>query len=343
MTTLSAHLHVLDVAHGNCAIATGADWAVMIDAAPNVAVVEAVERLGLTRLDVLVVSHRDHDHTRGVVPLLARKQLEIGVIYISTDAAKDPRAPETALLLAALEDAKRSERCCVSRDLDNTFSPSVLSGGGVKVDVLAPTFEIAMTGPKGKSSTGVTMSSNSASAVLRITLEDGLRILLPGDLDRVGLAELRNKHIDLSADVLVFPHHGSLSTVPDERAFAAEVMRAVRARTVLFSVGRAAKARPTTEMLRGVFDADPMAEIACTQLSSGCLAADADLPDELIHLTNLPAAGRADCRSCAGSMILGHEGLKSPDVAAHQEYIDAVAKTPMCRVVRPAEHTEASR
>jgi beta-lactamase superfamily II metal-dependent hydrolase len=334
-------LHVIDVGHGNCALAVGEGWALMVDAGASVAVVQTVAQLQLDRLDVVVISHRDVDHARGLVQLLGRADLEIGAVYIGADAAKNPSSPETATLLVALDDAKRSGRCLVSRDLDDTLTPITLSGGGMSVEALAPTFNMAMTGPKGKSPSGATMSSNTLSAVLRVTLSSGLKVLLPGDMDRVTLTELLAVGTDLSADVLVFPHHGAISTVADERAFASEMMRAVGAHTVLFSVGRGAKPRPTEAVLRGIFDENPNASIACTQLSSGCLDADAVLPGKLDHLTDLPAAGRASCHSCAGSVTLSDAGFEGPDVIAHQDFITAVAKTPMCRIVRGGVPSEA--
>ncbi|HEV7753961.1 MAG TPA: hypothetical protein VGO71_20575 [Baekduia sp.] len=72
----------------------------------------------LRRAVELVISHRDADHARGVVALLGRRELDIGTIFIAADAAKDPTAPDTALVLAALDDAKHGGRCRVSRDLD---------------------------------------------------------------------------------------------------------------------------------------------------------------------------------------------------------------------------------
>jgi beta-lactamase superfamily II metal-dependent hydrolase len=335
---VSSELHVIDVGHGNCAVVTGRDWAMMIDAGASAAVIETVIHLGLTRLDSIVISHRDYDHARGLVQLLARKSLEIGTVYIGADAAKNPSAPETANLLVALADAKRSGRCTVSRDLDSTFASTALSGGDVTVEVLGPTFAAAMTGPTGKSPAGPTMTSNSVSAVLRVVLPDGLRILLPGDMDHIALKELMEEGVDLTADVLVFPHHGSLGTVPDERGFAADVMRAVDAATVLFSVGRAVKARPTGDVLRGVFDVRPDVKIACTQLSSGCLGMGSSLPDsptQLGHLTALPAAGRSTCRACAGSITLGQPGIIGPAAEEHEKYLLATASTPMCRTLRP--------
>lgn len=335
---MTAALHVIDVAHGNCAVAADDGWALMVDAAPSAAVIETVEHLSLDRLDAVVISHRDYDHAGGLVPLLARKQLEIGVIYIGSDAAKNPKAPQTATLLASLNDAKKHGRCRVSRDLDAAMDAADLGGAGVAVEVLAPTFETAMTGPKGKSPAGPVMTSNTVSAMLRITVDGGVRVLLAGDIDDVALAEMQTAGSDLSADILVFPHHGSNSAVADERAFAAAVMRMVDPQVVLFSVGRAAKPRPTENVMRGVFDVNPDVYVACTQLSSGCRADDRRLPaagTPLVHLTAIPAAGRRACRSCAGSVSIGGGGVTGPVAQAHQTYLLAVAEQPMCRALRP--------
>lgn len=340
MSPPAGSVQVLDVGHGNCALALGDGWTVMVDAAPSQAVLRTLDQLDLERIDVMVISHRDHDHARGVEPLLSRENLEIGTIYISADANKNPSAPETALLLAALADAKRSGRCKVSRDLDAALPQGELDGGGMQFDVLAPTFATGMTGPKGPSPTGGTMSSNTVSAVVRVTLPDGTRILLPGDIDHIALRELLDgdKPADLSADVLVFPHHGALSTVRDERRFAHDVVRAVAPHTVLFSVARGARVRPSEDIVRGVFDANPQAYIACTQLSTGCLLDNDALPSDqgvLTHLTDIPSAGRARCRSCAGSITLGHQGIEGPAPPEHQTYLLATADRPMCNALRP--------
>jgi beta-lactamase superfamily II metal-dependent hydrolase len=334
---MSTALHVLDVGNGNCAIARGEDWTAMIDAAPGATVLETLAHLEIERLDAIAISHRDADHAGGVVPLLTAPGLDIGVVYISADALKDPSAPRTAMLLTALEDAKKSGRCKVLRDLDSALPPGALSGGGFELEVLAPTFATAMTGPGGESPTGGRLTSNTVSAVLRVTSPDGLRVLLPGDIDDIALRELCARQTDLSADVLVFPHHGSHSAVGDEEAFAREVVELVSPHTVLFSVGRATRPRPTEEVIRGVLSVDPDIYVACTQLSRACLAADDALLDsgELVHLNALPAAGRLACHSCAGSMTLQAVGLSDPSQAAHQKYLKSAANAPMCRRLRP--------
>lgn len=342
---MAAQVYVLDVGHGNCAVAIGDNWTVLVDAAPSAVVLAALDYLGVRRLDRIVISHRDADHASGVASVLAREDLSIDTIFISADAAKDPRAPETALLLAALSDAKRAGRCVVSRDLDNALPTGVLNGGGMVLEVVAPTFAAAMTGPTGNSPVGRRMTSNTVSAVVRIELPDRTRVLLPGDIDEVAFAELRETGADLTADVLVFPHHGAHSAVKDEGAFAAQLVEAVRPRSVVFSVSRTRQIRPSENVIRGILDVDPTIEIACTQLSRGCLPDDTGLPassSTLSHLTTVPGAGAARCRSCAGSVTVGAGGLLGPLREAYDEYIAAVATQPMCRRLRPASAPERS-
>lgn len=334
---MTGTVNIIDVGHGNAAIAQGDGWTVMVDAAPAASVIQAIEHLGVNRVDRLVVSHRDHDHAGGVVPLLARRELEIDTIFIAADAAKNPNAPATALLLAALEDAKVSGRCRVSRDLDDALPAGTLDGGGLTVEVLAPTFSAAMTGVGGENPAEGTMTSNTVSGVVRIVLPGGRRVLLPGDIDDIVLRELLENGADLSADALVFPHHGSLSAVPDEQAFAAEITAAVRPDTVLFSVSRTSAIRPTEAVLRGIFEVDPEVRIACTQLSTGCQAYDGALPqpEEVTHLSGVPAAGRRRGSCCAGTVVLDSSGMAEPAPADHEEYLVQVADRPMCIECRP--------
>jgi beta-lactamase superfamily II metal-dependent hydrolase len=337
VTAAKTALYVIDVGHGNCAVAVGEDWALMVDAGASAAVVQAIEHLELDRLDAVVISHRDLDHARGLVPLLSRSDLEIGAVYIGARRSQEPeRAGDRDAAGGAggrktqrsLHRQPRPRRYVHSRRAERRRDLGRGAGANLRD---------GDDGTAGESPHGARMSSNSVSAVLRLTLSSGLRILLPGDMDQVALNELLTTGADLSADVLVFPHHGTVSGATNERTFAAEVTRAVGAHTALFSVGRGAKARPTKAVLQGVFDENPQMEIACTQLSSGCLDTAADLPGELTHLTDLPAAGRADCRSCAGSMTLVEAGLQGPEPAAHQRFIRTVAGTPMCRLARPSQ------
>jgi competence protein ComEC len=70
---------------------------------------------------------------------------------------------------------------------------------------------------------------NNASVVLRATTPAG-RVLLSGDVELDAQARLLDTRVDLSADVIKVPHHGSRYTTP-------ELFAAVHARIALVSVG----------------------------------------------------------------------------------------------------------
>lgn len=75
------------------------------------------------------------------------------------------------------------------------------------------------------------LSANDASLILRLTRHGRGLALLPGDAERPALRELLRSGRDLSADVLVLPHHGSTGS------FLAALYRAVGPRLVLASCG----------------------------------------------------------------------------------------------------------
>ncbi len=70
---------------------------------------------------------------------------------------------------------------------------------------------------------------NNASLVMRAVTSAG-RVLLSGDVELTAQAHLLNEGVDLSADVLKVPHHGSRYTTP-------ELFAAVRPRIAVVSVG----------------------------------------------------------------------------------------------------------
>jgi len=70
---------------------------------------------------------------------------------------------------------------------------------------------------------------NNGSLVLRATTRSG-RMLLTGDVELAAQADLLDSHVDLRADILKVPHHGSRYTAP-------EFLDAVRPRVALISVG----------------------------------------------------------------------------------------------------------
>ncbi len=146
---------------------------------------------GFRHIDRLIVSHGDNDHRGGVVSLL--QQLPAASIH-----SGDP---------AALK-IKDATQCMAGQHWQ---------WDQVHFKYLAP---LQVT------------TGNNGSCVLQVTAVDGRSILLTGDIEKqVERALLGRADINLAADVLIAPHHGSLSS--STSAFVERVHPAI----VLFAVG----------------------------------------------------------------------------------------------------------
>lgn len=133
---------------------------------------------GETRIDALVLSHRDGDHTGGAASLLA---LPVAQVWSSLEPAHPLR-----LQMAGLPHAPC--RAGASWRWD-----------GVEFSWLHP----AAPDPAAR--------SNTQSCVLRVAAADGTRLLLTGDIEAAQEATLALADAtgSLRADAVMVPHHGS--------------------------------------------------------------------------------------------------------------------------------------
>ncbi len=172
-----------DVGQGNAVLVRTASHALLYDAGPRYSLesdaghrvlVPLLQALH-TRLDTLVLSHRDVDHVGGAPAVLAMQP-----------QAELLSSIETTHPLQALRPAKRCE------------AGQHWEWDGVRFDVLHPQAADYNT----------TAKSNAMSCVLRIS-NGAHTALLVGDIEQPQEARLVAQGIDLSADVLLVPHHGS--------------------------------------------------------------------------------------------------------------------------------------
>lgn len=149
---------------------------------------------GISRIDAVVISHADSDHYNGLPELLNR--FEVGSVYVSPvmfhEEPPGVRAVHDALIkhhipLHTLHGGQR-----------------LVLGSGVTCEALHP--------PR----RGVIGSDNANSIVLLLEYS-GQRILLPGDLERNGLADVLAEE-PIACSIVMAPHHGSASSNP--RGFA---------------------------------------------------------------------------------------------------------------------------
>jgi competence protein ComEC len=179
-------------------------------------VTRAAQALGVGTLDFLAISHANFDHYSGAATVL--EDLPTGRLllnpYFAASAAENP-AVRQFLDLLPLELPPRS----VLRAGDR------LMVGEAAIEILWPPAELDES-----------WRPNDRSLVLRIEAH-GRSVLIPGDIERAALRSLLDSHsrgeIDLKADVLIAPHHGSVVPM-DTAAFYA----AVSPEVVIISTGR---------------------------------------------------------------------------------------------------------
>jgi competence protein ComEC len=161
---------------------------------------------GISRLDVVALSHPHPDHLNGLFRILAR--FPVGAFWSSGD---DGRNPEYRRLVAL----------AVARGVP---APEVrpMALGAAWVAPLGPFLDGRIAAPPG-------LTVNDASLVLRVAFA-GRAVLFPGDLEADGEGELcgqRSLGQTVRSDVLKVPHHGSRTSSSDELLDAVEPELAV--------------------------------------------------------------------------------------------------------------------
>ncbi len=206
-----------DVGQGDAVVLATAEpgRAVLIDTGPDPGPVSAcLDRLGIRRLALVVISHLHADHVGGLVGALRGRV----VSAVALGPGRSPRWAFAEVLRAAT--AAHVPVVAVT-------AGQRLSWPGLVLDVLAPLRTPPSVEDHEAEADGTTV--NNTSVVLRASTPAG-RVLLTGDVELDAQADLLAAGTDLRADVLKVPHHGS-------RYDAEEFLAAVRPRVAIVSVG----------------------------------------------------------------------------------------------------------
>jgi competence protein ComEC len=218
---------VLDVGQGVSALVRTAGHALLYDTGPSFGpvadsgsriIVPYLRAVGVRRLDGMIVSHDDDDHSGGAASVLQAVPVEW---LLTTLPDLDPLVVQAGPAL----------RCAAGNRWE---------WDGVRFEVLHPLPD---------SYGDPAIKDNDRSCVLRIEAPGG-RVLLPADIERRSEMQLLGRlREELRADVLLAPHQGSrTSSIPD-------FVRAVRPRVVIFPVGyRNRFGHPHQEVVRRYAD-----------------------------------------------------------------------------------------
>lgn len=321
---------LLDVGHGNCALICDNDDIVVVDSPTGSILLDTLEDLGIDTISAAIISHSDKDHISGVLSLLTSDKVTVGKIYVNPDS---PRRTKTWKdFLTAVRIAERKGKCQIVTSLSST-TPGDIQVGEANIKVVAPSASLALTGVGGVTQDGKKVTSNTLSSVLCIEGQEGKGLLLAGDLDEVGLDDAIENEAILSAEALVFPHHGGLPGGANPNSFAARLLDQVKPNLVVFSNGRGRHDNPRPEIIGAVHRKG--CAIACTQLSERCHPGAINSNS---HLEPLRAHGRDTGASCAGSVtiLVEQHAIRLPGTTeSHQKFVDDEISQPMCRVGVP--------
>ncbi len=179
-------LIVLDVGQGLSVVVRTREHALLYDTGPAFTeqidaggriVVPYLRAAGVARLDGMVVSHADSDHSGGALSVLQAMPVE----WVASSLRQDH-----AIAVAA----GRSRLCT--------------AGERWKWDGV----DFAFLHPQLAEYNDASEKGNDRSCVLKVVSRYG-SVLLPGDIEKRGEAELAQSGAELRADVVVAPHHGS--------------------------------------------------------------------------------------------------------------------------------------
>ena len=279
---------------------------------------------GITSIESVIVSHADADHCGGISLLLADSRFRVGEVFVNPD----PRQTSTWLdFLSVMIDAR--ERGTRFRLALNDVDAADISCGDSRLEVLAPSQDLAARTAVGATADGRRLDANAMSAVVRVWAGETPRLLIAVDMDQIGLDDLIDHHAELYADVLVFPHHGGLPRGADPAAFAEAVLHAVDARLVVFSIGRGRYKTPRPEIVEAILRRGRNVHIACTQLSQHCAA---DVPESSHAADDWLPSSVVSGRRCAGTLLVSLAASLSyrPSRTDHSAFISRHAPTALC-------------
>ena len=201
-----------DVGQGDATvISIGEGQAIVVDTGPEPGLVDkCLDQLGIVDVPWLILTHLHSDHAGGVAGVASGRS--VGRLLYSgiTEPAANWHGVRAAL-------AGNPEQVAVPG--------MVVAAGATTVEVLAVRPLVSGSEVAGEDSA----EQNDSSLVLRVTTPE-LRLLLSGDVEEAGQRNAVTRVADLSAEVMLVPHHGSAH---QDAAYLA----AVHASVALISVG----------------------------------------------------------------------------------------------------------
>lgn len=185
------HIRFLSVGQGDSAlITTPSGKIIVIDGGPDWSTLEDLGKdlpFFRRRIDLLMLSHPNLDHLVSFPEIL--KRYHVGTLAMT---GIDNALPKYNQIFA----------------LSETQSIPILRMSAGKTIDLGDGVKFAILWPPEVMPHGFTKNVNDTSVVARLEYKNH-RVLFTGDMERPAEETLARAHVDLNADVLKVPHHGS--------------------------------------------------------------------------------------------------------------------------------------
>lgn len=227
-------INFLDVGHGDSIfIVTPNKKTILIDTGDKyisnnkeydtgeLTIVPYILKQGFNKIDLLILTHMDSDHTGGAKSVL--ENIKVKNVAVGINSTEH-------------ESYKELEKILLEKDINIIYLKSGINFNinNVKFDVLTPTKELKTT-------------ENNNSITLKMTYKDK-KVLFMGDLEIEGEEWLLRQGFDLKVDIIKIGHHGSQTSTSEE------FINKVKPQKAIISVGNRFESLPNEDVIKRLND-----------------------------------------------------------------------------------------
>lgn len=207
MENTNQRVKFLDVGHGDSSIIylddNGSESVIIIDIVNSDKLLSELENNNIKIIDLIIISHSDADHCRGVNDFLEKFD-KFGIvksICFNLDR-RNPTQTMRLFLKKFIEIYKRQQIELLSGQNETSIQKrKLISSDNSKLFLLYPNVA---------ESTDAYLNDDTNNTSIVCLLENEIcNVLFSGDLEESGWKKLLERMPDLKCDVLKMPHHGA--------------------------------------------------------------------------------------------------------------------------------------
>ena len=269
MKNVEQKVTFLDVGHGDSSViylrdvCSGCEKVIVIDIVDSEKLLMELKKQKIKEIDLIILSHSDADHCRGVNDFL-EKFMAIGSVK-SICYNLDKRMPTQTMKLFLKKFLELRRKHQIDLWLGQISSAStqkkkMLSVGKSSLWLIYPNMAEA-------TEAYYENNTNNASVVCLLK-NDACNILFSGDLEQDGWERLLKRMPDLQCDILKMPHHGAFYDGKNSIGLK-EILETLKSQTAIVSSGNHKRYRhpdeQTIKLLR-----EQQIKIYCTEYTELC-------------------------------------------------------------------------